>query len=330
MKFDLQSDSGGIKDIRLDVTHSGSLSPLMRFSCDAMGTTFELRLCCEDVAYGKQVARASFELVADLERELSRFKPASDVWRINALKPGENVRVGIATFECLDIALRMHRETYGAFDVTVMPLYRLWKHSQGSEPSDAEIAEALNKTGMESLILDRQNHSVGVIKEGIQVDLGGIGKGYAIDQVVSVLKDWGIQSALIHGGHSSVYALGNGVGESPWRLSFREGREGETDLPDVFLQDFSLSGSGTFIQGQHVIDPRTGRAIAPHETSWALAAKGVDSDVLSTAFLVMRDDEFHEYCSNRQGVFGVKCSQGETPRFFGDWETLKPMNNPIL
>ncbi len=323
MKIDLQGDAGIPRDICLDVTSSHPTAPLMRFACDAMGTTFEVRLCCDNVAYGKQVARAAFELLSHLEQELSRFDPRSDVSRINSLKPSETIRVGLATFECLEISSKMNQATFGAFDVTVAPLCSLWKRCADSEPSALEIESTMGKTGMRNLILDKTNLSVGVLTEGVEVDLGGIGKGYAVDQMVEVLKDWGIESALIHGGQSSVYALGDGMGGDPWRLSFREGKETGSDLPCVFLQDFSLSGSGTFIQGRHVIDPRTGKAIPVHATSWALTARAVESDALSTAFLIMEDEEVQEYCSSRRGVFGVKCSEGGTSRLFGDWQSLR-------
>ena len=153
-----------------------------RFSHEAMATIFEVHADHPDARYAAQAAHAVFDLVDRLERELSRFQPNSDITRINHLAAGEATRVSAATLECLTIARHMYDLTGGAFDASI-------------------------GTGLTTLALDPQEWTVRARETGVRVDLGGIGKGYAVDCMAELLEDWGLERALVHGGFSSVLAL---------------------------------------------------------------------------------------------------------------------------
>ena len=170
---------------------------MRRFSHEAMATVFEVYAVHPDERYAAQAAQAAFDLVDRLERELSRFLPNSDITRVNHLAAGESTRVSPSTLECLVIARHMFDLTGGAFDISI-------------------------GTGLPSLELDADDFLVRATKDGVQVDLGGIGKGYAVDLMAELLEEWGLERALVHGGFSSVLALEPPAGRDGWPLTLSD------------------------------------------------------------------------------------------------------------
>jgi thiamine biosynthesis lipoprotein len=274
---------------------------LRRFTHDAMACTFELALVCEDAAYAGQAARAAFTEIDRVERELSRFIPTSDIARINALHTGETIRLGIEGVECLQLAAQVCADTNGAFDVT-------YASSCRTEPPASAGGDDRLRTGptvsrpAAPLELDPKSRCVRARTEGVRVDLGGIGKGYAIDQVPPILRDWGIDAGLIHAGQSSVYALGAPPGAEHWRIALRDPVNQDETLEHVSLSNAALSGSGHLLHGNHIIDPRSGRPVVNRLGAWALAPSAALSDALSTAFMVMSPDEVTGYCETHPEV----------------------------
>jgi thiamine biosynthesis lipoprotein len=276
-------------------------SSLRRFSHDAMACTFEVLLVEENAEYAGQAARAAFAEVDRLERELSRFIPTSDIARINALKPGERTRVGIEAIECLQLAARLYDDTNGAFDITF-----------GSRRSTSANAGP-------PLELDAKGRYVGVRDDGVVVDLGGVGKGYAVDRMVTVLRDWSIDAGLLHCGQSTVFALGRPAGAGGWSIAIRDPTGAGESLGSVDLSDVALSGSGCALHGEHIIDPRRGQPTDDKLGAWALAPSAALADALSTAFMVMTPQEVEAYCARQAGVSALLMveagSQREVLRF---------------
>jgi len=181
-----------------------------RFSHQAMGTFFEVLISGEDESYAGQAARAAFSEIDRLERLFSRFDPASEIGRANRLKPGEEMAIGIESYECLSLAETAHRETGGAFDVNVragnLPAPPFLKGGCGEISTMPPAFEIIKSPTGFILRRPRQDPSVFI---GLDLDLGGIGKGYALDRTLEVLKDWSIENTLINGGTSTVLALGS-------------------------------------------------------------------------------------------------------------------------
>lgn len=285
-----------------------------QFTHQAMACTWGVTLVHERGAYAEQAANTAFEEIDRLERLLSRFVPGSDIWRINALQAGERVRVGPDAFECLRLAQRIHALTFGAFDVTVGALVNDrtdrpdWVAGMHLLQIDEAartvgIAGAARKQGSQSngtqdgvpgspLPYGRGTAEAGDSKEGaVRVDLGGIGKGYAIDRMVELLHEWGVAAALLHCGQSTTYALGAPGDAEGWEVGLRDPGAPERVLEARRLRDRAMSGSGALLHGRHIIDPRRGRPAEGPIAAWAEAPSAAVADALSTALMVMSADE---------------------------------------
>lgn len=255
------------------------------FRHQAMACTWGLAIAHARREYAQQAARIVFDEIDRLERELSRFLPGSDIARINALPAGGRLRLGPDAFECLCIARRMHVATFGAFDITIGALL-----APGRPSADPPV-------GMNQLHIDDATRTVGVRAAGLVVDLGGIGKGYAIDRGIELLRDWNIHAALLHAGQSTVYALGRPPRQPGWRVELRDPLRQNAALREVWIADQAVSGSGALLHGRHIIDPRTRRPAAGALGAWALAPAAAVADALSTAFMVLSPDEVQRCCA---------------------------------
>lgn len=268
------------------------LPPLRRFSHEAMATVFEIVTPHGDQAYAAQAAREVFELVDQLERELSRFIPNSDIARINRLGAGESTRVSPATFECLTIARHVFDLTGGAFDIAI-------------------------GTGLPGLEL-REGSEVRASSAGIQLDLGAVGKGYAVDRMAELLEEWSIGPALVHGGFSSILALEPPAGLDGWPLTFSDPLEPSRVLLRLSVRQTALSASGVR-KRDHIRDPRTGAPVRTRLAAWAALerpeetfagvpgespriAPAAVADALTTAFMLMDPEEIGSLCDSSPGL----------------------------
>lgn len=287
-----------------------------RFACEAMAATFEIIILGQNAEYARQAASAAFAELRQLEQELSRFIPCSDVAQLNAMAGREAVPVGIATMDCLQLAAWIHAETAGAFDVTIGPLLDCWREadSQSRSPSAQELAAARTRTGMNMVLLDPRQHLAALSTEGMAIDLGAIGKGYALDHLANLLREWSIETALLHGGQSSVLAIGSPPGQPGWSVALRNPASQSDSLGTVWLRDQALSGSGMQLHGRHIIDPRTGQPAEGKSGTWALASTAGESDAISTAFMVMTPAEVELYRVQHPQIGGMLLPDPADPQ----------------
>ncbi len=277
-----------------------------RFSHQAMATTFEVMVQYEDRTYAQQAASAAFHEVDRIEGALSRYLETSDVTHINHLPAGTPVHVALDTFECLRISAEMHSQTGGAFDVTVGFLVDCWRDEDKKPrtPSAEELQFALDHTGTDLILFDEPTCAVALLASPLRIDLGGVGKGYAVDRMAELLKDWGVDRALIHGGFSSVLALDAPDGMEGWPVTLSHPKDRSRTLARLHLSHVSVSGSGVE-KGRHIIDPRSGRPAESKLATWAIAADAARGDALSTAFMVMTPEEVTAYCRDHSNVRGL-------------------------
>src|SRR2546426_10186161 len=149
------------------------------------------------------------------------FRSTSEIAHLNARAANQAVRVTPSLFALLQHAQKLHQESGGAFDITIAPLVRCWGFMGGSGhlPQSEEVAQAREKVGMHLVGLTRTDFAVRFSRTGVMLDLGAIGKGYAIERAAEVLREAGVTSALLHGGTSTVYALGHPPATPSWKVA---------------------------------------------------------------------------------------------------------------
>src|SRR6516225_6905745 len=188
---------------------------LLRFSRRAMATTFEVLLPFGSPD-GVTVAESALDEIDRLEAQLTVYRDDSDISRLNRSAHAEPVEVEDNLFGLLLRAAGLSRETDGAFDITAGPLIKAWGifHRRHRLPAARERAEILERVGMTQVRLDATKQTVRYDTPGMEINLGSIGKGYALDRVTHLVRNrWKVSSALLHGGHSSVYAIGSAPGD---------------------------------------------------------------------------------------------------------------------
>lgn len=304
-----------------------SIRGMKRFSHEAMATTFEIIIVNEDYRYARQAATAAFMEVDRLEGELSRYVENSDISRINNLPANQALQLGLDAFECLKLSAKMYAETNGAFDITIGSLLNYWRENKCPRiPSTEKLNLALKRTGTDLLQLNEAEHTVRLSASPVLIDLGGIGKGYTVDCIAELLKEWSIDTALISGGYSSVLALDAPPGTQGWPLTLSNPADRKQVLVRTYLQHGALSGSG-LQKGRHIIDPRTGQPVEGKLAAWSSAANAATADALSTAFIIMSPDEIEQYCSLHPNIRAMvilqepdKMTQKGKVLHFGPWK----------
>jgi FAD:protein FMN transferase len=252
-----------------------------------MGTFFEILIQHKDSQYARQAAYAAFDEIDRIEGQISRFLSNSDVNRINALSPGQTLRLGIDAFDCLVACQQLYDDTQGAFDVTIGRLIDAYK--QSAQPPDSGTLEtARAQSGFDKIALDPKTLSI-TLSAPITLDFGGVGKGYAIDRVVAQFDEWDIDTALIHGGGSSVYALGDPSGQG-WPLGISDPAPPHALIQQYQAVNQAISSSG-IRKGSHIIDPRTALPVAHRQAVWIICDSAATADGLSTALMVMTMEE---------------------------------------
>ena len=202
---------------------SKTIQDAHHFAHEAMATVFEIYIIDDDETYARQGAQAAFAEVDRLELEMSRFISNSDISRLNDAVSGETVDLGMDVFECLSRAREMYDKPSGAFDISVGALYSCWLNDDRTlrQPSDEELARACELTGLDHLKLNEEDFSAEVLTEGVQFDLGGIGKGYAAEKMAEILREWSLGQALVLAGASSVLSVSVPEGMTGWPIKLR-------------------------------------------------------------------------------------------------------------
>ncbi len=266
-------------------------------SFDAMGTTYSI------VAYGtdrfklRGAVEQAFEEVQRLDRMMSNFRPESELSQVNKFAAERPVKVSEECFDLIARCLRYSQESEGAFDITVGPLMKLWGFYKGSGrlPHRAELRSVFNRIGYKNVILNRSQLTVRFARQGVELDPGGVGKGYAVDKVVPILKANGIGSALISAGGSSIYAIGAPPGEKGWKVKIRDPKSPAKTIQEVELRDNSMSTSGNYekffwAEGRmysHIMDPRTGYPAEGVLSVSVIAPHTLDSEVWAKPYYIL-------------------------------------------
>jgi thiamine biosynthesis lipoprotein len=252
-----------------------------------MASPFRITILHDDARQAERAALAAFAEADRLERELSRFLPGSDIAHIASLAPGRRLVLSPDPWACLCLAMRLSRATGGAFD----PLFR-----------------SARGRGKPVLRFHNSSRSVSVTGPGVVVDLGAVGKGYAVDRVAGLLGEFDAVPALVSAGDSTVVAVGSPPGSAGWTVALRAPGRGERMTASVTLKDRALSGSAARLRAGHIRAPRSGLPARATGASWVSCAgpcAGALSDALSTAFFVGGPSLARRYCARHAGVLGI-------------------------
>lgn len=274
----------------------------VRMALNAMATRFELLLHGDDAILLRGAGEEALAEIKRLEQQLSFYDPTSEISQVNANASKEPVRVTPGLYTLLRKAADIHNDTHGAFDVTVGPLMRCWGfvHGRGMWPDEHARKEALTKTGMDKVVLDDAERTIAFGQPGMALDLGAIGKGYAIEEAGMFLRECGITSALLHGGTSTMMAIGTPPqNEDGWPIGISDPLDDSRMLTSTSIRDEALSvsapkGKAFQIDGKewgHVIDPRKGYPVQGAALSAVAHPSATICDAISTALLAMRRTE---------------------------------------
>jgi thiamine biosynthesis lipoprotein len=263
---------------------------------EAMATRFEVAMHGDDPTRLRAAGGEALDEITRLEGMLTIHEPTSEIAHCNNRAAHEPVPVSPEVYALLQRCHELTEETAGAFDITIAPLMRCWRfiNDTGTVPAEDEIEQARACVGTRYVELDEANCTVRYAREGVMLDLGSIGKGYAIECAAALLTENEFENFLIHGGTSTACARGTQPDGIPWRIAIEHPDEGEPPLRIVDLHDESLSVSGiggkSFIDADgneqgHVIDPRTGRPTQAARVAAVICESATESDALATALL---------------------------------------------
>lgn len=250
-----------------------------RFDHEAMNTLFSLRIDHPDRGLAYRAANACFQRLDRIEGFLSRYRDDSDVSRINALAQGESLFIDDDTYACLQLAVQASAATGGLFDVTLGARIEHRKQDAAGEPPGLR--------GKVTLSPDRP--LITCDEPGRQIDLGGIGKGFALDRMAEILREHDVTSALLSCSGSTLLAFG----PKQWPVVLR----GDSAQHKLELSNEALSSSGTAFQGAHVVHPDQAEFTYSFPRIWVVAEQAGTADAFSTACLIMNEDELVEFCA---------------------------------
>jgi thiamine biosynthesis lipoprotein len=266
-------------------------------SADAMGSTFSVALYGEDRIKMEAATDAALDEVRRLDDLLSNYKPASEWSLVNQNAASKPVPVSEELFRLLGACWQYSRDSEGAFDITVGPLMKVWGFYKGSGhlPHKPEVQAALTKVGYRHMHLDAAARTVWFDRPGVEMDPGGIGKGYAVDRMVEILRKMGVRSAFVAGSGSSIYGIG-APPEDPkgWAVKIKDPWNSSKSLAEIWLKDMSMSTSGSYekffrAEGRiyaHIMDPRTGYPAQGSVSVSIVSPRTIDSEAWAKPYFI--------------------------------------------
>lgn len=288
----------------------------------AMGTRFSLVLPGVDEDAGDDFARLARAFLQGHERLLSRFDPLGALAVLNASAAAAPVAPPPALWAVLRQCREHWRRTAGRFDITLQPLARAWREAaaRGGEPDAATLAEARALTGFSQVEFDEARGTVRFARPGISLDLGGFGKGWALDGLRAELIRRGVTCALLSFGESSVAVIGRHPLGCPWPVGLADLLEPDCVRHQFALENSALSTSGNAPRGArggvpaapgHIIDPATGCPVPGCRTVSVCAPTAAEAEALSTALFVLPQPEWPDVLAAYAGAEAIEADYAE-------------------
>jgi FAD:protein FMN transferase len=310
------------------------------FSEAHMGTIIRIVLYAPDATAADKASRAAFDRIAALDNAMSDYKPDSELMRLCRAAGGPPVKVSEDLFQVLAAAQELAARSDGAFDITVGPVVRLWRRARRRHelPDRNRLGQALALVGYRNLVLDPNLHTAQLLKPGMMLDLGGIAKGYAADEALSVLKKDGITSTLVAAA-GDIACSRPPPGRESWQIEIAapapSAKSAEERTRYLLLHDAAVSTSGDDEQhldlgGQrysHIINPATGMALTGRRTVTVVAPKGITADSYATAVCVLGSERGQRLVDSTDGMAALIVeASGQGLRYFQS-RRLLPFGN---
>lgn len=286
----LAAASPGSADLRQRLHHHEAmrLSMACVYAIDAYGP---------DADALPRILEEAFDEVDRIDRLMSHYKAESPISRLNREAAQGPVKVDAELFDFIAVSMRYNRDSRGAFDITVGPLMKAWGffNGDGRVPTAPELDEARRHVGGRHVILNAVDKTIRFDRAGVELDLGGIAKGYAVDRVVRLLRDRKVAAALVSAGGSTIYGLGAPPGRPAWDVAIQDPVDPQKTALTVQLKDRALSVSGSYgkwfeaggVKYSHIMDPRTGKPVQGMLSVAVLTGTGTAGDALDEAFFVL-------------------------------------------
>jgi len=276
-----------------------------------MGTRIVVELWADSRAQGDAAVEAVLDEMRRVDRDMSTYKPTSEVSRVNAEAAKAPLRISAELFDLLTQALEYSRITDGAFDITYASVGYMYDFRRHVRPDQAQIEKALPAIDYRHILLDPKEHTVQFSQPGVRIDLGGIGKGHAVDQGIKILQARGIQHALVTAGGDS-RIIGDRFGK-PWVIGIRHPDRKDEVIARIPLEDAAISTSGDYeryfdengVRYHHIIDPHSGQSARKVRSATIIGPTATRTDGLSKTAFVLGAQRALEIYNRLEGIDAV-------------------------
>jgi len=306
-----------------------------------MGTFCEVQVYDSNASRAESAIRAALDEMARIDHLLSDYDPASELSVMNREAAKGPFHASAELFEFVTLCRRFYDNTLGTFDPTVGALVRAWGFfsRQPGVPSAPEISGAKAASGFDKVRLNESDRTILYTTPELEMDPGGIGKGYAVDKAVAVLKGLGIRSALVSAGGSSMYGIGHPPGKSGWKVAISNPSDPGKPFALVDLRDNSLSSSGVSHQSvkdgahsySHIFDPRNGAPVENICQVTVVAPTGTETDALTKAAFILARDQVIDVLKRYSGAHALRVEGGcraNSPVWATPWSSAVFVHSP--
>lgn len=268
-----------------------------------MGTIYKIEVYDNDISKAEKAISQAFKEIRDCDKILSDYRKDSELTKVLEEASSHPVKVSDYFFEITERSIYFSKITNGLFDITVQPLVDLWgfKNKEFKKPTDLQIKKVKEFVGYKNIILDSQNKTIFIKDPRVKMDFGAIGKGFAVDKALKILKKNNIKSAFIDS-VSNQYYLGTPPNNKYWKVGIKDARNNQKIIKYLYLKDKTVSTSGDYEQffienGQrftHIINPITGYPIKEAIASTIISDNATDADALSTSVLLLNEKQSND------------------------------------
>lgn len=286
-----------------------------------MGTRVMVEIWHPDEALAQRGVQAVFDEMRRIDERMSPFKPDSELSRINALAAKGDMPISAELADLIDRALKVSELTDGAFDITFASVGYLYNYREHIKPDDQAIRAALPAVDYHHVKLDREHKHIRFTQTGVRIDLGGIGKGYAVDRGIAILRALGIAHAHVNAGGDS-RMLGDRLGR-PWMIGIRDPRHEGHLVAKLPLNNEAISTSGDYeryfdedgVRYHHIIVPRTGHSASASHSVTIIGPDATTTDALSTSVFVLGPDKGMALINRLAGIEAIIVDRDAHLRF---------------